>query len=107
MGGEVEGRRAVRAEAIDCHRAGGDRQARQRRDDAGDIHSLLALWEGAPDDDVFDRGEVEVLGALDGGAHGDCGEIIGAHAPERALPAPPDAPPPAPADTSLWHSPTS
>ena len=56
-----------------------DRQARQRRDDARQVHALLALREGAAHDDILDQLGIEVGHALGRRAHRDRGQIIGAH----------------------------
>ena len=67
-----------------------DGQARQPGDDAREVHALLALGEGAADDDVFDQAEDRIGDALERAADGDGGQIVAAHDAERALVRAPD-----------------
>ena len=72
------------AEAVD--RRGGDalRQAGEKADQAGDVQPLLALGEGAADDQVLDRLRVDA-GALDQRGDHLRRQIVGPDAGEAPL----------------------
>ena len=54
VGDDRDGLHARRAEAVDGHGRDFDRKAGAHRDQAGDVHALLGLGEGAAEDHVLD-----------------------------------------------------
>jgi hypothetical protein len=77
---------AARAEAVDGHAAGRDRQARAQRDLARDVAAGGALRSRATHDDVVDLGRVDA-GALDRGLDRVAAERRAVRHVEGTLPA--------------------
>ncbi len=82
--GDVDRLHRRAAEAV--HRRPGDveRQVGEEADQAGDVEPLLALGEGAADDEVFEVADRNA-GALDQPADDGGGKVVGPHPGERAL----------------------
>src|SRR5262249_3349942 len=59
-------------------------QLRQHADEAADIETLLALGDGAADDEILDVGGIDA-GALDEAAHHRRGQLVRPHPRQRAL----------------------
>src|SRR2546421_6238755 len=81
---------------VDCLQAGGAeavdgdatrcfRQASEGADEAREVHSLLALWEGTTKDDIFDKGTIKLRDALNGCFYGNGGQVVGAYIFEYAF----------------------
>jgi hypothetical protein len=80
-----DGLQAGGAEAIDGDAGHFDRQTGAENGKAGDVPALLALRLSAAEDHVFDFGRVEAGNPIQGSAHGQRGEIVGASSGESAL----------------------
>ena len=85
LGREGDRLQARRAEAVDRHRRGRDRNAGPEARDPGDVHALLGLRHGAAEDHVVDLGRVDARGAAQALADGRGGHLVGAGRAERAL----------------------
>src|SRR2546423_15519282 len=67
------------AEAVDGDATSRFRQAGEGADEASEVHSLLALWEGTTKNDIFDKGTIKLRDALNGCFYGDGSQVVGAY----------------------------
>jgi len=71
--------------ARDAHGAGLVRQAGEKDDLAGEVHALLALGEGAAQDDIVHERGIEAPGALEKSAHDGGGHVVGPYGGQATL----------------------